>query len=72
MIKLTFYTKNKQVTVDFGDLHHETYENIPTVQVREGYYEVMKRFDSEIALNGYTTIPVLRVPISNTIMFIEE
>jgi len=38
MIKLTFYTKNKQVTVDFGDLHHESYENVPTVQVREGYY----------------------------------
>lgn len=72
MIKLTFYTKNKQVTVDFGDLHHETYENVPTVQVRERYYEVMKRFNSDTALNGFTMIPVLRVPISNTIMFIEE
>jgi hypothetical protein len=40
--------------------------------VREGYYEVMKRFDSETAPTGYSTIPVLRVPISNTIMFIEE
>lgn len=71
MIKLTFYTKNKQVTVDFGDLHHESYENVPTVQVREGYYEVMKRKDSDTAL-GHSTIPVLRVPINNTVMFIEE
>ena len=71
MIKLTFYTKNKQVTVDFGDLHHESYENVPTVQVREGYYEVMKRKDSDTALS-HSTIPVLRVPINNTVMFIEE
>jgi len=72
MIKLTFYTKNKQVTVDFGNLHHESYENVPTVQVREGYYEVMKRIDNVIAPSGYSSIPVLRVPISQTIMFIEE
>ena len=72
MIKLTFYTKNKQVTVDFGDLHHESYENVPTVQVREGYYEVMKRKDNDIDPSRHSAIPVLRVPISNTIMFIEE
>ena len=72
MIKLTFYTKNKQVTVDFGDLHHETYENVPTVQVREGYYEVMKRKDSDIDPSRHSAIPVLRVPINNTVMFIEE
>jgi len=72
MIKLTFYTKNKQVTVDFGDLHHESYENVPTVQVREGYYEVMKRKDSDTTPSGYSAIPVFRVPINNTIMFIEE
>jgi hypothetical protein len=72
MIKLTFYTKNKQVTVDFGDLHHESYENVPTVQVREGYYEVMKRIDNIMVPSGYSSIPVLRVPISQTIMFIEE
>ena len=65
MIKLTFYTKNKQVTVDFGDLHHESYENVPTVQIREGYYEVMIKSDEK-------SKPVLRVPINNTIMFIEE
>jgi hypothetical protein len=72
MIKLTFYTKNKQVTVDFGDLHHESYENVPTVQVREGYYEVMKRIDNVTVPSGYSSIPVLRVPISQTIMFIED
>jgi hypothetical protein len=72
MIKLTFYTKNKQVTVDFGDLHNESYENVPTVQVRDGYYEVMGRIDSNTVSVGYTTIPVLRVPISQTIMFIQN
>jgi hypothetical protein len=72
MIKLTFYTKNKQVTVDFGDLHNESYENVPTVQVRDGYYEVMERIDSNTVSVGYTTIPVLRVPISQTIMFIQN
>jgi len=66
MIKLTFYTKNKQVTVDFGNLHHESYENVPTVQVREGYYELMQRDD-----NG-KSLPILRLPINHTIMFIEN
>lgn len=69
MIKLTFYTKNKQVTVDFGDLHHETYENVPTVQVRDGYYEVMKRNDTGVVT---AVKPILRVPISQTIMYIND
>ena len=69
MIKLTFYTTEKRVVVDFDNFDKETYENTPTVQVRDGYYEVMKRND-----NGVVTAvkPILRVPISQTIMFIEE
>lgn len=69
MIKLTFYTTKKEVTVDMGDLQFESYTDVPTVQVRDGYYEVMKRND-----NGVVTAvkPILRVPISQTIMFIED
>ena len=69
MIKLTFYTTEKKVVVDFDNFDKETYENTPTVQVREGYYEVMKRND-----NGVVTAvkPILRVPISQTIMYIND
>ena len=72
MIKLTFYTTEKKVVISFDNFEQETYENIPTVQVRDGYYEVMKRKDSNDAPSGYSTIPVLRVPISQTIMYIND
>ena len=72
MIKLTFYTTEKEVTVDMGDFSQESYTDVPTVQVRDGYYEVMKRIDNITVPSGYSSIPVLRVPINNTIMFIEE
>jgi len=65
MIKLTFNTTDKTVHVDLGQLHFEDYLNVSTVQIREGYYEVMIKSDEK-------SKPVLRVPISNTIMFIEE
>ena len=69
MIKLTFYTTEKKVVVDFDNFDKETYENTPTVQVRDGYYEVMKRND-----NGVVTAvkPILRVPISQSIMYIND
>ena len=69
MIKLTFYTTEKRVVVEFDNFNNETYENTPTVQVRDGYYEVMKRND-----NGVVTAvkPILRVPISQTIMYIND
>lgn len=69
MIKLTFYTTEKKVVVEFDNFDKETYENTPTVQVRDGYYEVMKRND-----NGVITAvkPILRVPISQTIMYIND
>ena len=69
MIKLTFYTTEKRVVVDFDNFDKETYENTPTVQVRDGYYEVMKRND-----NGVVSAvkPILRVPISQTIMYIND
>ncbi len=69
MIKLTFYTTEKRVVVEFDNFDKETYENTPTVQVRDGYYEVMKRND-----NGVVSAvkPILRVPISQTIMYIND
>ena len=65
MIKLTFNTTEKTVMVRFDDFQSENYSNVSTVQIREGYYEVMIKSDEK-------SKPVLRVPISNTIMFIEE
>jgi hypothetical protein len=65
MIKLTFNTTEKEVMVRFDDFQSENYSNVSTVQIREGYYEVMIKSDEK-------SKPVLRVPISNTIMFIEE
>jgi len=65
MIKLTFNTTEKEVMVRFDDFQSENYSNVSTVQIREGYYEVMIKSDEK-------SKPVLRVPISNTIMFIQE
>lgn len=69
MIKLTFYTTEKRVVIEFDNFDKETYENTPTVQLRDGYYEVMKRND-----NGVVSAvkPILRVPISQTIMYIND
>jgi hypothetical protein len=44
----------------------DNYLNVPTVQVREGYYELMQKDD-----NG-KSLPILRLPINHTIMFIEN
>jgi hypothetical protein len=42
------------------------FDNVPTVRVESGYYEVMQRQE------GGVTVPVLRVPIMNTNMLIEK
>jgi hypothetical protein len=65
MIKLTFNTTDKTAFVNFENQTSNNYLNVSTVQVREGYYEVMIKIDEK-------SKPVLRVPISNTIMFIQE
>ena len=70
MIKLTFYTTEKMVSVDFGNQQHENYNNVPTVQVREGYYEVMQKENDSEPMSKVK--PVLRVPISQTIMYIQD
>jgi putative heme iron utilization protein len=45
----------------------EVFDNVPTVKVMDGYYEIMQKID-ETAF----TIPVFRAPISNTNMIIEK
>jgi hypothetical protein len=42
------------------------YDNIPTVKVLEGYYEVIQTDEFE------KKYPILRVPISNTNMIISK
>lgn len=69
MEKLTFNTKKKQVSIKSYDIlgtDLAQYENVHTVKPCDGYYEILTKDSSgKIA-------PVLRMPISNTIMFIEH
>jgi hypothetical protein len=44
-----------------------SFENVPTVKVENGYYEVMQKSGE----NG-GVVPVLRVPIANTNMLIQK
>jgi hypothetical protein len=71
MQTLIFDTKNKKTTLHAGHVVNTdvlfSYNDTPTVQVRDGFYEVMyKPSDVDKA------IPVLRVPISNTNMIIKN
>ena len=45
----------------------ETFENVPTVKIENGYYEVMQKSGE----NG-GVVPVLRTPIANTNMLIQR
>ena len=42
-----------------------SFENVPTVRIESGYYEVMQKSTNSV-------IPVLRVPVANTNMLIEK
>jgi|688.fasta_scaffold14179_17 hypothetical protein len=71
MLTLTFNTRTKTATIKnqdnkiLGD-----FTNVPTVKIREGYYEIMQK---ELTDQGdETSIPVCRLPIQNTLMFIER
>jgi hypothetical protein len=70
MQTLVFNTRTKTVQLLDGRREGsniiEYFENVPTVKIEQGYYEVMKKMDEE----STTVIPVLRVPISNTNMVI--
>jgi hypothetical protein len=47
----------------------EVFENVSTVKYEDtGFYEVMQKIDE----NSKSSIPVMRVPISNTNMLIQK
>ena len=70
MQTLLFNTTTKTVKVTDGALENSNilfiFNNVPTVKVNQTYYEVMKRDEDG------STVPVLRVPISNTNMVIQK
>jgi len=71
MQTLVFNTTEKTVKF-YSDRKEESqvlasYNNVPTVKVHEGYYEVMYRTEEM-----QSPVPVLRTPVSNTNMFIEK
>jgi hypothetical protein len=45
----------------------ETFDNVPTVKVENGYYEVMQKLEETGGV-----VPVLRVPMANTNMLIQR
>ena len=65
MITLTFNTSNRtvKITDEEKNILHQ-FEHVPTVQVRDGYYELMQN------LNVDVKVPVCRVPIALTLMLI--
>ena len=71
MQTLTFNSTTKKVQLLSGSRESgillETFDNVPTVKVENGYYEVMQKLEE----NG-GVVPVLRVPIANTNMTIQK
>jgi len=72
MQTLVFNTTKKEVKLYEGEKQSskllDMITDVPTVRVGDGgYYEVMKKMEGE-----EKNIPVLRVPVSNTNMFIEK
>lgn len=67
---MVFNTNLKEVKFYNGIPERSTlvkvYDNVPTVRENNGYYEVIQM------TTGGSRKPVLRVPISNTNMFIED
>ena len=72
MQTLIFNTTTKRVQLLSGSKGDskvlETFDNISTVKVNVAHYEVMQK-QNDITT---TSIPVMRLPISNTNMLIEK
>lgn len=70
MVTLVFNTSTKSIKLFDGNSINGTIlltmNQVPTVKVLEGYYEVRQIDETE------KQIPVLRLPIANTIMVIEK
>lgn len=69
MIRLTFNTTKKHILVTHDGIILADELNIPTVKVRDGFYEVMQK---EASLTDEIQIPIIRLPINNTLMFIQK
>lgn len=71
MQTLTFNSTTKKVQLLLGSRESgmllETFDNVPTVKVENGYYEVMQKLEETGGV-----VPVLRVPIANTNMTIQK
>jgi hypothetical protein len=69
MQTLMFNSTTKKVQLLSGSRESgrllETFDNVSTVRILEGYYEV-------IQIQGEQKFPVLRVPIANTNMLIQK
>jgi len=69
MQTLTFNSTTKKVQLLSGSRGDskllENFEDVPTVKVENGYYEVMQ-------IQGEQKVPVLRVPMANTNMIIQK
>jgi hypothetical protein len=68
MQTLVFNSTTKRVQLLSGSRDSElleTFDNVPTVKVETGYYEVMQ-------IQGEQKVPVLRVPMANTNMLIKR
>jgi hypothetical protein len=73
MQTLVFNTTKKTIKVTEGNINDSKVlfeaENVSTVKVLpEGLYEVMQKAEAQ----SVTSIPVMRLPISNTNMLIEK
>jgi|LakMenEpi03Aug12_release.lakeMendotaPanAssembly.Ray.scaffolds.fasta_scaffold45270_4 hypothetical protein len=73
MQTLIFNTATKQVRLLNGPRDNarvlEIFENVSTVRVEVNYYEVMQKNSTE---EDAKSIPVMRVPISNTNMILQH
>lgn len=70
MVTLTFNstTRTVKLTDENNNILH-SFTEVPTVQVRDGFYEVMQ---SKFVHDKETKIPVCRIPISLTLMLIQQ
>ena len=69
MQTLIFNSSTKKVELLSGSRGEskilETFENVPTVKIENGFYEVIQSTDTG-------KVPVLRVPMANTNMLIQK
>jgi virulence-associated protein VapD len=67
MLVLIFNTTTKTVEVIYENGVSKTYDDVPTVAIMEGFYEIR-----QTDLMEDKRFPVLRLPISQTVMEIKR